>query len=29
MALIGGILASVLGIWQVLRTPPAMALGGH
>ena len=29
MALVGGILASILGIWQVLRTPPALALGGH
>jgi putative ABC transport system permease protein len=29
IALAGGILASVLGIWQVLKTQPAMALGGH
>ena len=28
IALAGGILASVLGIWQVLKTQPAMALGG-
>jgi putative ABC transport system permease protein len=24
----GGILASLLGIWQALRTPPSFALGG-
>jgi putative ABC transport system permease protein len=29
VALAGGILASVLGIWQVLKTEPAMALGGR
>ncbi len=29
VALGGGILASVLGIWQVLKTEPALALGGH
>jgi len=29
IALAGGILASVLGIWQVLKTEPAMALGGR
>lgn len=29
VALAGGILASVLGIWQVLKTQPALALGGH
>jgi putative ABC transport system permease protein len=29
IALAGGILASVLGIWQVLKTQPALALGGH
>ncbi len=29
VALAGGILASVLGIWQVLKTEPALALGGH
>lgn len=28
IALAGGILASVLGIWQVMKTEPAMALGG-
>ncbi|MFP3869218.1 MAG: FtsX-like permease family protein, partial [Desulfobacteraceae bacterium] len=28
VALAGGIIASVLGIWQVLKTEPAMALGG-
>ncbi|OPX20711.1 MAG: hypothetical protein BZ151_02605 [Desulfobacca sp. 4484_104] len=29
VALLGGIIASVLGIWQVLKTEPAMALGGQ
>ncbi len=29
IALAGGILASVLGIWQVLKTEPAKALGGQ
>ncbi|MDD3580409.1 MAG: ABC transporter permease, partial [Desulfobacca sp.] len=29
VALVGGIIASVLGIWQVLKTEPAMALGGQ
>lgn len=29
VALGGGILASILGIWQVLKTEPAMALGGR
>lgn len=29
VALAGGILASVLGIWQVLKAEPALALGGH
>jgi putative ABC transport system permease protein len=28
VALFGGILASVLGLWQALKTQPAMALGG-
>jgi putative ABC transport system permease protein len=25
---VGGVLASLLGIWQALRTPPSLALGG-
>ncbi len=29
VALAGGVLASVLGIWQVLKTEPALAMGGH
>jgi putative ABC transport system permease protein len=29
VALVGGIAASILGIWQVLKTQPALALGGH
>jgi len=29
VALVGGVLASVLGVWQVLRTPPGLALGGQ
>ncbi len=29
VALVGGILASILGIWQALKTQPAMALGGQ
>ena len=29
VALLGGILASILGIWQALKTQPAMALGGQ
>jgi putative ABC transport system permease protein len=28
VALVGGVLASVLGLWQALTTEPAMALGG-
>ena len=28
IALLGGILASILGLWQALKTEPAMALGG-
>jgi putative ABC transport system permease protein len=28
IALVGGVLASVLGLWQALTTEPAMALGG-
>jgi putative ABC transport system permease protein len=28
VALFGGILASVLGLWRALKTEPAMALGG-
>jgi putative ABC transport system permease protein len=28
VAFLGGILASVLGLWQALKTEPAMALGG-
>ena len=29
VALLGGIIASVLGLWQALKTQPAMALGGQ
>ncbi len=29
IVLIGGILASILGLWQALKTQPAMALGGQ
>jgi putative ABC transport system permease protein len=29
VALLGGILASILGLWQALKTQPAMALGGQ
>ncbi|OGP70601.1 MAG: hypothetical protein A2Y80_07990 [Deltaproteobacteria bacterium RBG_13_58_19] len=29
VALLGGILASLLGLWQALKTQPAMALGGQ
>jgi len=25
----GGILASILGLWQAMKTQPAMALGGQ
>jgi hypothetical protein len=28
IAVAGGVLASVLGLWQALTTEPAMALGG-
>jgi putative ABC transport system permease protein len=28
VAIVGGVLASVLGVWQALTTEPAMALGG-
>jgi ABC-type lipoprotein release transport system permease subunit len=29
IALAGAIIASSLGIWQALKTQPALALGGH
>ena len=29
LALLGGLAASSLGIWQALKTQPALALGGH
>ncbi len=29
LALLGGMIASSLGIWQALKTQPALALGGH
>ena len=29
VALLGGILASILGLWQALKTQPALALGGQ
>jgi putative ABC transport system permease protein len=29
IAFVGGILASLLGLWQALKTQPAMALGGQ
>jgi|UniRef100_A0A7C3YXH1 putative ABC transport system permease protein len=29
LALVGGLIASGLGIWQALKTQPALALGGH
>ena len=29
VALVGGILASILGLWQAMKTQPAMALGGQ
>jgi putative ABC transport system permease protein len=29
LALLGGLVASGLGIWQALKTQPALALGGH
>ena len=29
LALLGGLIASGLGIWQAVRTQPALALGGH
>jgi len=29
VAVLGGILASILGLWQALKTQPAMALGGQ
>jgi putative ABC transport system permease protein len=29
LALLGGLIASGLGIWQALKTQPALALGGH
>jgi len=29
VVLLGGILASILGLWHALKTQPAMALGGQ
>jgi hypothetical protein len=29
LALLGGLVASGLGIWQAVKTQPALALGGH